>query len=97
MKFYLDSAQDWEPYDDLKTNKLMQKYVREIKEVAGVKVTIEKGTAVYEDCQHIVVDIPSSEALVQIMKATGKDLVIQQQYDKNDKYARIKIYDDYIE
>lgn len=95
MKFYLSSARDWEPYDNLKDNRLMQNYLKKIKEV-GVEVTFEKDT-VYEDCQHIIIDIPSMKALAQIMETIGDDLVIQQKYDKNDKYAKIKIYDDYME
>lgn len=30
MKFYLESARDLEPYDDLKTNRLMRKYWQKI-------------------------------------------------------------------
>ena len=96
MKFYLSSAQDWEPYDDLDTNKLMQKYLQKIEKEAGVEVTFEKDIT-FEDCQHIVVDIPSMKALTQIMKAIGKDLVIEQPIDEGDKYPKICIYDDYIE
>ena len=75
----------------------MQKYLREIKE-AGFKVTFEKDTT-YEGYQHIVVDIPSMKALVQIMKAVDEDLVIfaQQLTDEDDKYPTICIYDDYID
>lgn len=61
MKFYLSSAQHWESYNDLKNNKLMQKYLQEI------------------------------------MKATGYDLVIEQEFDEDNKYPIICIYDDYIE
>ncbi|CDI43263.1 hypothetical protein [Lactobacillus helveticus] len=96
MKFYLSSAQHWESYNDLKNNKLMQKYLQEIKKEAGVEVTFEKDTK-YEGNQHIVVDIPSMKALVQIMKATGYDLVIEQEFDEDNKYPIICIYDDYIE
>lgn len=89
MKFYLSSAQDCESYDDLKNNKLMQKYLREIKE-AGVKVTFEKDTTLKND-QHIVIDIPS-------MKAADTDLVIEQKFVFEDsKYPILCIYDDYIE
>ena len=98
MKFYLSSAQDWEPYNDLDTNKLMQGYWQAIERETGVKATFEKDTTL-EDCQHIVVDIPSIQALTQIMKAIGKDLVIEQPtfFDQDDKYLKICIYDDYIE
>lgn len=98
MKFYLSSAQDCEPYDDLKNNKLMQEYLREIKKGAGVKVTFEKDTTTYEGYQHIVVDIPSMKALAQIMKAIDEDLVIEQEFiDEDNKYPIICIYDDYLE
>lgn len=97
MKFYLSSAQDLEPYDDLKNNKLMQKYLQEIEKETDVKVTFEKDTTLEGD-QHIVVDIPSMKALMQIIKATGCDLVIEQQFLYEDsKYPIITIYDDYIE
>lgn len=95
MKFYLSSAKDLEPYDDLKNNKLMQKYVQEIKKEAGVEVTFEKASELY---QHVVVDIPSMKALAQIMKAIDTDLVIEQKFLlENSKYPVICIYDDYIE
>lgn len=95
MKFYLSSARDCESYDDF--NKLMQKYLQEIKKEAGVEVTFEKDTKC-EGNQHIVVDIPSMKALVQIMKAIGYDLVIEQEFiDEDDKYPIICIYDDYLE
>lgn len=102
MKFYLSSAQEVEPYDDLKNNKLMQKYLQEIEKETDVKVTFEKDTTLEGD-QHIVVDIPSMKALMQIIKATGNDLVIVQQYlneeflNEDSKYPIIFIYDDYIE
>lgn len=102
MKFYLSSAQEVEPYDDLKNNKLMQKYLQEIEKETDVKVTFEKDTTLEGD-QHIVVDIPSMKALVQIIKATGNDLVIEQQFlneeflNEDSKYPIICIYDDYIE
>ena len=94
MKFYLSSAQDSEPYDDLKNNELMKKYVRKIREETGVKFTVEKASELY---QHIVVDIPSIKVLAQIMKVVDTNLVIKQQIDKDDKYLKICIYDDYIE
>ena len=90
MKFYLSSVKNW-GYADLKHNELIQNYVREIEKEAGAKVTIA------EDYQYIIVDIPSMKALAQIMKAVGKDLVIEQQSDKDDKYPTICIYDDYTE
>ena len=90
MKFYLSSVKNW-GYADLKNNELIQNYVREIEKEAGAEVTIA------EDYQYIIVDIPSMKALAQIMKAVGKDLVIEQQSDKDDKYPTICIYDDYIE
>ena len=97
MKFYLSSAQDCEPYDDLKNNNLMQKYLQEIEKEADVEVTFEKATTFKGD-QHIVIDIPSMKALTQIMKATCSNLVIYQQFiDEDDKYPTICIYDDYIE
>lgn len=97
MKFYLSSAKDREPYDDLKRNKLMQRYLQEIKKEASVEVTFEKATT-FGCYQHIVVDIPSMKALVQIMKATCSDLVIKHPFvDEGDKYPTICIYDDYIE
>ena len=96
MKFYLSSAKDLEPYDDLESNKLMQKYLQKIEEEAGVKVTVEKASELY---QHVVVDIPSIKVLAQLMKAIGSDLVIKQKFfiDGDDKYPTICIYDDYIE
>lgn len=94
MKFYLSSIKDREPYDDLKRNKLMQRYLREIKKEAGVKVTFEKATT-FEGYQHIVVDMLSMKALTQIMKATCSDLIID--IAEDDKYPTICIYDDYIE
>ena len=90
MKFYLNSVKNW-GYADLKNNELIQNYLREIEKEAGAKVTIA------EDYQYIIVDIPSMKALAQIMKAVGKDLVIEQQSDKDDKYPTICIYDDYTE
>ena len=104
MKFYLSSAQDCEPYNDLDTNKLMHGYWQAIERETGVKATFEKDTTfdnwqhIVDNRQHIVVDIPSMKALVQIMKAIGKNLVIEQQLiDGDDKYPTICIYDDYIE
>lgn len=97
MRFYLSSAQDFEPYDDLKNNRLMQKYLQEIEKVADVEVTFEKDTTLKND-QHIVVDIPSMEALAQIMKAIDIDLIIEQKFVFEDqKYPTLCIYDDYIE
>lgn len=97
MKFYLSSAEDCEPYSDLKSNNLMQKYLQEIEKETDVKVTFEKDITRKGD-QHIVVDIPSMKALAQIMKAIGYDLVIEQEFiDEDDKYPIICIYDDYIE
>ena len=90
MKFYLNSFKNWE-YADLKNNELIQNYVREIEKEAGAEVTIAEGY------QYIVIDIPSMKALVQIMKAIGKDLVIEQIEQKEDKYPTICVYDDYIE
>ena len=91
MKFYLSSVKNW-GYADLKNNELIQNYVREIEKEAGAEVTIAEGY------QYIVIDIPSMKALVQIMKAIGKNLVIEQQLiDGDDKYPTICIYDDYIE
>ena len=94
MKFYLSSAKDLEPYDDLKRNKLMQKYVREIEEGTGVKATVEKASECY---QHIVIDIPSMKVLMQIMKETDNDLIIEQKLFGDGKYPTMCIYDDYIE
>ena len=97
MKFYLSSAQECEPYNDLKNNSLMQKYLQEIKKEADVEVTFEKDTK-YEGNQHIVIDIPSMKALAQIMKAIDTDLVIEQEFiDEDEKYPILCIYDDYIE
>ena len=97
MKFYLSSAQDCEPYDDLKNNNLMQKYLREIEKEADVEVTFEKDIT-FEGDQHIVIDIPSMKALAQVMKAIDTDLVIEQKFILEDsKYPIICIYDDYIE
>ena len=93
IKFYLSSAKDREPYIDLKRNKLMQKYLQEIKKEADVKVTFEKDTT-YEGYQHIVVDVLSMKALTQIMKATCSDLIID--IAEDDKYPTICIYDDCI-
>ena len=90
MKFYLSSVKNW-GYADLKNNELIQNYVREIEKEAGAEVTIA------EDYQYIVIDIPSMKALVQIMKAIGKDLVIERIEQKEDKYPTICIYDDYTE
>lgn len=97
MKFYLSSAKECEPYDDLKNNNLMQKYLREIEKEADVEVTFEKDT-VYEGDQHIVIDIPSMKSLAQIMKVIDEDLVIEQEFiDEDNKYPILCIYDDYIE
>ena len=97
MKFYLSSAQEVEPYYDLKNNKLMQKYLREIKKETDVEVAFEKDIALDGD-QHIIVDIPSMKALMQIIKTVGCDLVIEQQFlNEDSKYPIICIYDDYIE
>ena len=95
MKFYLESAEDLEPYDDLKTNRLMRNYWQKIEKETDAKVTFEDTRP--EGYQHITVDIPSMKALVQIMKAIDKDLVIEQQFNKVDKYPTICVYDDYIE
>lgn len=95
MKFYLESA-SWEPYDDLKTNRLMRNYWQKIEKETDAKVALED--ARLEGYQHIVVDIPSMKSLAQIMKAIGYDLVIEQRsVDEGDKYPTICIYDDYIE
>lgn len=91
MKFYLESARDLEPYDDPEANRLMQNYWQKIEKETDAKVTFED--AHLKGYQHIVVDIPSMKALVQIMKAIGYDLVIEQR----DKYPTICVYDDYIE
>lgn len=94
MKFYLESAKVLEPYDDPEANQLMQNYWQKIEKETDAKVIFED--AHLKGYQHIVVDIPSMKALVQIMKAIGYDLVIEQR-DKGDKYLTICIYDDYIE
>ena len=95
MKFYLNSAKDFEPYDDLKTNRLMQNYWQKIEKETDAKVTFED--AHLKGYQHIIVDIPSMKVLVQIMKAIGKDLVLEQRFGKADKYLTICIYDGSIE
>lgn len=96
MKFYLESAEDVEPYDDLKTNRLMRNYWQKIEKETDAKVTFEDTRP--EGYQHITVDIPSMKALVQIMKAIGKDLVIEQRFvGKGNKYPTICIYDASIE
>lgn len=96
MKFYLSSAKDREPYIDLKRNKLMQKYLREIKE-AGFTVTFEKDTY-YEGYQHIVIDILDKEALVQLRKTVGMIVVHERSFNDEDyKYPKICIYDNYME
>lgn len=96
MKFYLKSAKDLEPYDDLKTNRLMRNYWQKIEKETDAKVTFEDTRP--EGYQHITVDIPSMKALVQIMKAIGYDLVIEQRFvAQGDKYPTICIYDGYIE
>ena len=96
MKFYLESAKDLEPYDDLKNNRLMRNYWQKIEKETDAKVTFEDTRP--EGYQHITVDIPSMKALVQIMKAIGYDLVIEQRYvGEGDKYPTICVYDDYIE
>lgn len=96
MKFYLESAKDLEPYDDLKTNRLMRNYWQKIEKETDAKVTFED--ALPEVDQHITVDIPSMKALAQIMKAIGYDLVIEQRFvGKGDKYPTICIYDGCIE
>ena len=96
MKFYLESAEDLEPYDDLKTNRLMRNYWQKIERETDAKVTFED--AHLKGYQHIIVDIPSMKVLVQIIKAIGKDLVIEQQFvGKDDKSPTICIYDASIE
>lgn len=95
MKFYLENAKDLEPYNDLKTNRLMRDYWQKIEKETDAKVTFED-THLKGD-QHIVVDIPSMKSLAQIMKAIGYDLVIEQRFNKVDKYPTICVYDDYIE
>lgn len=94
MKFYLESARDVEPYDDLKTNRLMRNYWQKIEKETDAKVTFEDTRS--EGYQHITVDIPSMKSLAQIMKVIGYDLVIEQR-DKGDKHLTICVYDDYIE
>lgn len=94
MKFYLESAENLEPYDDLEANQLMQNYWQKIEKETDAKVTFED--AYLKGYQHIVVDIPSMKSLAQIMKAIGYDLVIEQR-DKGDKHLTICVYDDYIE
>ena len=37
MKFYLESAEDLEPYDDLKTNRLMRNYWQKIEKETDLK------------------------------------------------------------
>lgn len=97
MKFYLESAKDLEPYDDLKANRLMQNYWQKIEKETDAKVTFSEATYL-KGYQHIVVDIPSMKSLAQIMKAIGYDLVIKQRFvGEGDKYPTIRVYDDYIE
>ena len=96
MKFYLESTKDLGPYDDLKTNRLMQNHLQKIEKETDAKVTFED--ALPEGYQHITVDIPSMKALAQIMKAIGYDLVIEQRFvGKGDKYPTLCIYDGCIE
>lgn len=105
MKFYLSSAQDAEPYDDLNTHKLMKGYCQKIERETDAKVTFEKFLRkdIMSDgnqhtiVQYIVVDIPSIQALVQIMKAIDNGLAIELPFDESEKYPTICIYDDYIE
>ena len=105
MKFYLSSVKDYEPYADLGTDKLMQGYCQMIERKTNAKVTFEKSLLKditsdgdrHISVQHIVVDIPSIKALVQIMKASDYDLVITHPFDKDEKYPILCIYDDYIE
>lgn len=94
MKFYLESAGSFEPYDDPEANQLMQDYWQKIEKETDAKVTFED--AHLKGYQRIVVDIPSMKSLAQIMKAIGYDLVIEQR-DKGDKHLTICVYDDYIE
>lgn len=94
MKFYLESAKDLEPYDDLEANRLMRNYWQKIEKETDAKVTFEDTRS--EGYQHITVDIPSMKSLAQIMKVIGYDLVIEQR-DKGDKHLTICVYDDYIE
>ena len=96
MKFYLESAKNLEPYDDLEANRLMQNHLQKIEKETDAKVTFEDARP--EGYQHIVVDIPSMKVLTQIMKAIGYDLVIEQRsVGEGDKYPTICVYDDYIE
>lgn len=96
MKFYLESARDLEPYDDLEANRLMQNYWQKIEKETDTKVTFEDAHP--EGYQHITVDIPSMKVLTQIMKAIGYDLVIEQRsVGEGDKYPTICVYDDYID
>ena len=96
MKFYLESARDLEPYDDLEANRLMQNYWQKIEKETDAKVTFED--ARLKGYQHIVVDIPSMKSLAQIMKTIGYDLVIEQRFvGQGDKYLTICVYDDYID
>ena len=104
MKFYLESTKDLGPYDDLKTNRLMQNHLQKIEKETDAKVTFEDAHLPFENAhllkgyQYIIVDIPSMKALVQIMKAIGKDLVIEQRFvGKGDKYPTICICDGCIE
>ena len=97
MKFYLASTKNLEPYDDLKTNRLMRNHCQKIEKETDAKVTFEDAQLL-KGYQYIVVDIPSMKALVQIMKAIGKDLAIEQRFfGKGDKYPTICIYDGCIE
>ena len=96
MKFYLESTKNLKPYYDLKTNLLMRNHWQKIEKETDAKVTFEDAHLL-KGYQYIVVDIPSMKALVQIMKAIGKDLVIEQRFDKDDKYLTICIYDSSIE
>ena len=96
MKFYLESAKDLEPYDDLEANRLMQNYWQKIEKETDAKVTFED--ARLKGYQHIVVDIPSMKSLAQIMKAISYDLIIEQRFvSEGDKYLTICVYDDCIE
>ena len=73
----------------------MRNYWQKIEKETDAKVTFED--AHLKGYQHIIVDIPSMKVLVQIMKAIGKDLVIEQRFGKVDKYLTICIYDGSIE
>lgn len=105
MNFYLSSVKAGELYDDLNTNKLMKGYCQTIERGTDAKVTFEKSLIkdITSDgdrhiiVQHIVVDIPNIQALMQIMKAIDNDLVIELPFDEGKKYPTICIYDDYIE